>query len=437
MAITFPTSGTTTVATSSTSAVSGSFSPAANTLLIAYVWTSENDSVTVTNSGTARTWTQRARFDGSLELGTLGSLYIFTASNPTALTSITVTAFASVSQQVIAVKPTAAAGVDLAAPVGDTTTEKYDASTTSFSRNLIVSTVNNSRSICIGTDWADSEGVSSSDGVVTSFIQSPLGSGIALAKSASTPTSGTTVSFSFIAEIDDGVWGLAAIELLPENVTQSVTPLAITTGETFGTAKVNLSAPVSGIASGETFGTPQVNLSLTTAGIASGEAFGTAIVGGISPTGIDSAEAFGTPVITYQQTLTIEGILSGESVGTPEDVFLGHPQDLLPEAIESLERVMEPVVRLTKKLVLRPPTIQETPAGPGVFFSRFGIHRGISILRRQDGSYYTTRFPAQTELEEMAAYYMGGHVHTLTVDEAEDLTEAGYGSYITLDDNDS
>jgi hypothetical protein len=84
--------------------------------------------------------------------------------------------------------------------------------------------------------------------------------------------------------------------------------------------------------------------------------------------------------------------------------------------------------------VLRGPTIQETPAAYNPLHIRYGIHRGITILRRQDGTYYETRFPFQDEVTEASAAYLGGHVYYLSQEEADDLTNAGYGQYITQED---
>ncbi len=78
------------------------------------------------------------------------------------------------------------------------------------------------------------------------------------------------------------------------------------------------------------------------------------------------------------------------------------------------------------------PTIQETPASYDILFCRYGIDRGISVIQRQDGTYYQARYPAQTELEESKAYYPGGHVIPLTSAEVTSLTAAGYGQYIHL-----
>lgn len=57
--------------------------------------------------------------------------------------------------------------------------------------------------------------------------------------------------------------------------------------------------------------------------------------------------------------------------------------------------------------------------------------RGISLLQRMDNSYYWARFPAQTELEECKRFYLGGHVYPLSDEEVTELTNAGFGEYIS------
>lgn len=65
---------------------------------------------------------------------------------------------------------------------------------------------------------------------------------------------------------------------------------------------------------------------------------------------------------------------------------------------------------------------------------RFGIHRGITIVQRMDGTFYTTRYPAQTELEEVERYWLGGYHHEVDRATADQLTTAGYGTYITTEE---
>lgn len=80
---------------------------------------------------------------------------------------------------------------------------------------------------------------------------------------------------------------------------------------------------------------------------------------------------------------------------------------------------------------LDPPTVRQTPTAWDRLFIRYPMIRGIAILQRMDGTFYQSMAPAQTELEEMQAYWLGGYHHTITQAQADALTVAGYGAYIT------
>jgi hypothetical protein len=82
--------------------------------------------------------------------------------------------------------------------------------------------------------------------------------------------------------------------------------------------------------------------------------------------------------------------------------------------------------------VLILPTVDETPVDLyDWFLSRVSLARGITIIQRANLTFYETRFPAQTELEEANNYWLGGHEYPLTDAEVTALTDAGYGAYIS------
>lgn len=163
------------------------------------------------------------------------------------------------------------------------------------------------------------------------------------------------------------------------------------------------------------------------------EQFGTpTLTYSIHPSSIASAEAFGSVAVTTHQTVTVTGIGSAEAFGSVT-LQLGYPQTILPSGIASVGAFGDPTVENTMIWVLRPDSVQETPAGEDRLTIRYGIHRAISIVKRQDSSYYSTRYPAQTELEEAALFYMGGHIYVVSNSEAAALTAAGYGSLLTLE----
>lgn len=196
---------------------------------------------------------------------------------------------------------------------------------------------------------------------------------------------------------------------------QEVTLTGIASGEAFGTGQLNMQIPLTGIASAEAFGVGQLNMRIPLTGIASAEAFGGTVLiydQEIGLTGIPSGEEFGEPSVRFPtQTLTLVGITSGEAFGLP--------------ALANLSQ-----------WVLVPPSVQETPAADDWLHARYGIHRGISIIKRQDGTFYQTRYPAQTELEEASAFWMGGRRHPLTPEEAQELIDAGYQIYMVLEEID-
>lgn len=236
-----------------------------------------------------------------------------------------------------------------------------------------------------------------------------------------------------------------------ESTSLSITPSGISSGQAFGTAKINRTIPLTGIASGEAFGTAKLGLNVKPLGISSGEVWGTSNIGGaVVPTGIPTQEAWGSPAVYPQQKVTLTGISSLESFGGtvvayPQDISLeGMPSEetwrnpkvrlvIGPASIASQEYWWAPEVKSKSRYVLRPPSVQETPMARNILHIRYGIHRGISIIRRPDGTYYQTRYPAQTEIEEASRTYLGGHVYPLTSEEANELTSAGYGDYITLE----
>lgn len=82
--------------------------------------------------------------------------------------------------------------------------------------------------------------------------------------------------------------------------------------------------------------------------------------------------------------------------------------------------------------VFTPPTVDETPAGWDRLFIRVNIARGITVIQREDDTTYEARYPAQTELEDAKNFWMGGHENYLTQEEADYLTNQGYGAYISV-----
>lgn len=63
-------------------------------------------------------------------------------------------------------------------------------------------------------------------------------------------------------------------------------------------------------------------------------------------------------------------------------------------------------------------------------FGRYGLDRGVTLAVK--GAAVTIlQYPLQDDLAAYDKVYMGGHTYTITQAEADTLTAAGYGSYIT------
>jgi hypothetical protein len=57
--------------------------------------------------------------------------------------------------------------------------------------------------------------------------------------------------------------------------------------------------------------------------------------------------------------------------------------------------------------------------------------KGVTVVKRQDGSWYQTTTPIDSDLSAAARVYRGGYTYTINSTEVAELTAAGYGAYIT------
>lgn len=80
--------------------------------------------------------------------------------------------------------------------------------------------------------------------------------------------------------------------------------------------------------------------------------------------------------------------------------------------------------------LLKPPTVNETPAGFGRLFWRYPIARGNSLLVF-GSQVQQIRTPSVQEFQAADYAYSGGHEYVITDTEKNILTAAGYGAYIT------
>lgn len=456
MAIAIDASTPAIVQNASTAKTTASFTAPADSVLVACVGVAGDATVTMSNSGTGLTWTNRKQRKSTDSGAQSGMVAIFTAVTTTAVAR-TVTATSSVSSNPGGFKLFVVTGADTSSPFG--ASGAGSSTSNPITPTVYTSTVAGSRAFGIANDWLAAGSPASSD---TGFPYDVAGdtSGIAVHKAANTASASTNVTLNFNGDGgSDAGWNWVAVEIKPvSSFPQTITPSAISSAEAFGTAQLNFTVIGSGIDSGESFGslvitTPQgqtitpsaiasaeafgtltTGLYLRPSGISSGEAWGTARLSAvIGPSGIASREAFGNAALIMEQFISPSGIASAQAFGTPR-LQLGYPQTIIPVGIVSEEVVEDLSVRLRSRLVLTNPSIQETPAAWHPLFARYGLHRGITIIQDASGAWSSVRYPAQTEIEAALTTYMGGHRHILTTAEAEELILAGYGPYVTLED---
>ena len=59
-------------------------------------------------------------------------------------------------------------------------------------------------------------------------------------------------------------------------------------------------------------------------------------------------------------------------------------------------------------------------------FNRMSFSEGLTVLKQSDGSFVTVEVPTNEQVEAAAAVYAGGHIHQVSLAEADALTAAGY-----------
>jgi hypothetical protein len=71
------------------------------------------------------------------------------------------------------------------------------------------------------------------------------------------------------------------------------------------------------------------------------------------------------------------------------------------------------------------PYVEEGPAGLGPLFSRYRLHKGVSVYK-YDGEFYETRYPTEDEIAEAEVFYRGGYEYVIDDAAAAELVAAGY-----------
>jgi hypothetical protein len=199
------------IVTGVTPRTTASFTAPADSLLVA-LCSSNSGSVThtVTNSGTALTWTSRAKRDIFDSGAATPAVEIFTApAAPSVARTVTLTS--NNGGDTIELKLLVLTGVDLAAPVG--ATGEGSSATANLNAAVYTSTGANSRAVGIAADQNQAGTPTSSD---VGFAWNITGesSGIAVYKAADTPVIGTGVTLNFNGTGGTRSWNWCAIEVL-------------------------------------------------------------------------------------------------------------------------------------------------------------------------------------------------------------------------------
>lgn len=196
----------------SSTATTASFTAPADSLLVA-LCSSNSGTVThtVTNSGTALTWTSRVK-RGIPETGaSSATVEIFTAPAASSA-SRTVTLTSSNGGDFVALKVLVIAGADLSSPVGQT--GEASSTTANITPTVYTSSVAGSRAVGVAADGNQAGNPTTSDVGFAwdQFIQS---SGIAVYKAANTASSSSSVTLNFNGTGGSRAWNWAAIEVKP------------------------------------------------------------------------------------------------------------------------------------------------------------------------------------------------------------------------------
>lgn len=74
-----------------------------------------------------------------------------------------------------------------------------------------------------------------------------------------------------------------------------------------------------------------------------------------------------------------------------------------------------------------PPTVEEGPAGGHRLFTFYKLDRGITIVRKTNGSYAQVRYLVDEDAKNYPEIYFGGRNHTVDAATKARLIAAGVG----------
>ncbi|WP_214322097.1 hypothetical protein [Nonomuraea sediminis] len=207
-------SSTPAIAQADNTCTTASFTAPDSSLLVALCMCNSGSGSTnsVSNSGTALTWTQWVNHQAGEDSGAFNAtVKIFTA--PAATSAARTVTLTTSGSGYTALKVLVFTGADLNAPVG--ATGEGHSSTAAITPNVYTSTVANSRCVGIGSDSTSFNSPTTTDVGFTYSNIFPQMSGLAAYKSSDTATAGSTVTLNFDGTGNSRTWNWVAAEILP------------------------------------------------------------------------------------------------------------------------------------------------------------------------------------------------------------------------------
>lgn|GEM_PF-5980020 len=198
-----------------TSSTTASFTAPVGSLLVALIADAAGTGdMTMSNSGTALTWTEQVRHQLGEDSGAYAAgVAVFTATPPTSVAR-TVTYTAASSGTLTALKLLVVTGADVEGdPVG--AVGEGNSTTANLTPTVYASTVAASRAVGIAADTVADGSVTSSDtGFSFGGISDDM-AGVAVYKAANTALEGANVTLNFNGSGEARNWNWCAVEILP------------------------------------------------------------------------------------------------------------------------------------------------------------------------------------------------------------------------------
>lgn len=269
------------------------FSPGAGTLLLAFVHAYDKASPTISNSGTALTWSLVASDEVAGDY-----MYCYRAINASAQSNITVTWDDSgAAYNSAALKVLVFSGVDTSSPIGNYQASRSASSTTSVSAptGTVTSASNSVMALCV-TDRDNRSGA------LTSDLSNSSAAAFCVTGTKSYPTSGTSMSGSVTRASGAGSlgWQWVAVEIKPVGGTTHSASASLT-----ATATLTAAATPTRVASAALSSTATLTAAATVNRAATASLSATAtLTAAASVTAAASASLAATATLTAAATVT-------------------------------------------------------------------------------------------------------------------------------------